>query len=107
MPLVVRLWFTVVCLYTAVRLETLSTAVRLETLSFGVMLCAEVPLNLLLLKGCDLAGLTLAELQAFSILIGADVFAVLTLEGSLASRNHLGGTAPEQVRKAIARARQS
>ena len=58
-------------------------------------------------KGCDLAGLTLAELQAFSILIGADVFAVLTLEGSLASRNHLGGTAPEQVRKAIARARQS
>jgi argininosuccinate lyase len=35
-----------------------------------------------------------------------DVFAVLTVEGSLASRNHIGGTAPEQVRAAIARARQ-
>jgi len=34
-----------------------------------------------------------------------DVFQVLTVEGSLAARNHVGGTAPEQVRKAIARAR--
>ena len=33
------------------------------------------------------------------------IFAVLTVEGSLASRNHLGGTSPEQVRAAIARAR--
>ena len=57
-------------------------------------------------KGCDLADLGLAELQAFSPLVGEDVFEVLTLEGSLASRNHIGGTAPEQVRQAIARARQ-
>jgi argininosuccinate lyase len=56
-------------------------------------------------KGCDLADLPLAELRAFSQLVGEDVFAVLTLEGSLAARNHVGGTAPEQVRAAIARAR--
>ena len=55
--------------------------------------------------GRDLADLSLAELQAFSSLISDDVFAVLTLEGSLAARNHLGGTAPEQVRQAIQRAR--
>ncbi|OIQ84125.1 argininosuccinate lyase 1 [mine drainage metagenome] len=57
-------------------------------------------------QGCDLADLGLAALQAFSPLVGDDVFDVLTLEGSLASRNHIGGTAPEQVRRAIARARQ-
>jgi len=56
-------------------------------------------------KGCDLADLPLADLQQFSRLIGEDIFAVLTLEGSLASRNHVGGTAPEAVRAAIARAR--
>jgi argininosuccinate lyase len=56
-------------------------------------------------KGCDLADLALSELQAFSPLVGEDVFAVLTLEGSLAARNHVGGTAPEQVRAAAARAR--
>ncbi|MBS4095399.1 MAG: argininosuccinate lyase [Sulfuricella sp.] len=56
-------------------------------------------------KGCDLADLPLAELRQFSDLIGDDIFQVLTLEGSLASRNHVGGTAPEQVRAAIARAR--
>ena len=56
-------------------------------------------------KGCDLAELGLAELQAFSNLIADDVFAVLTLEGSLAARDHIGGTAPTQVRAAIARAR--
>ena len=38
-------------------------------------------------------------------MIAEDVYAVLTLEGSLAARNHLGGTAPNQVRAAIARAR--
>lgn len=58
-------------------------------------------------KQCDLADLPLAELQTFSPLVGEDVFAVLTLEGSLAARNHLGGTAPEQVRAAIGRARAS
>jgi argininosuccinate lyase len=57
-------------------------------------------------KGCDLADLSLAELQAFSPLIGDDVFAVLTVAGSLAARDHIGGTAPVQVKAAIARARQ-
>ena len=56
-------------------------------------------------KGCDLADLTLDELRQFSALIGDDVHAVLTLEGSVAARNHIGGTAPAQVRKAIARVR--
>ena len=56
-------------------------------------------------KGVDLPGLTLAELQQFSPLIENDVYGVLTVEGSLASRNHIGGTAPAQVRAAIARAR--
>ena len=55
--------------------------------------------------GKDLSQLPLEELQGFSKAIGADVFEVLTLEGSVAARDHLGGTAPEQVRAAIARAR--
>ena len=55
--------------------------------------------------GVDLPQLSLAELQKFSPLIAEDIFAVLTVEGSLASRNHTGGTAPEQVRAAISRAR--
>lgn len=55
--------------------------------------------------GRDLSEMQLSELQAFSDLIEADVFTVLTLEGSVAARNHLGGTAPEQVRAAIIRAR--
>ena len=54
----------------------------------------------------DLSELTLKELQRFSDNIAEDVFDVLTLEGSVAARNHIGGTAPEQVRQAIARARQ-
>jgi argininosuccinate lyase len=58
-------------------------------------------------KGCDLSDLPLAELQKFSAQISEDVYQVLTLEGSLASRNHIGGTAPAQVKQAIARARQS
>jgi argininosuccinate lyase len=56
-------------------------------------------------RGCDLADLPLAELAAFSPLIDADVFAVLTLEGSVASRDHPGGTAPARVRAAAAAAR--
>ena len=56
-------------------------------------------------KGCDLADLPLAELKPFSALIEQDVFAVLTLEGSLASRAHIGGTAPETVCAAIQRAK--
>jgi argininosuccinate lyase len=57
-------------------------------------------------KGLDLASLPLAELQRFSPLIAEDAFEVLTLEGSLRARNHIGGTAPEQVRAAVARARE-
>jgi argininosuccinate lyase len=56
-------------------------------------------------KGVDLAALTLAELQSFSPLVGGDVFAVLDPAGAAASRSHPGGTAPEAVRAAIARAR--
>ena len=56
-------------------------------------------------KGVDLPDLTLSQLQEFSPLIDADVFSALTIEGSLSARNHLGGTAPEQVRAAIARFR--
>ena len=56
-------------------------------------------------EGKDLAELSLEELQRFSPLTAQDVFGVLTLEGALAARNHAGGTAPAQVRAAIARAR--
>ena len=56
-------------------------------------------------SGRDLAELSLAELQQFSTMIDEDVFDVLTLEGSVAARNHFGGTAPEQVRQAVVRAR--
>ncbi|SFF55070.1 argininosuccinate lyase [Duganella sp. CF458] len=53
----------------------------------------------------DLAQMSLEQLRAFSPLVGEDVFAVLTLEGSVAARDHVGGTAPNQVRTAIARVR--
>jgi argininosuccinate lyase len=56
-------------------------------------------------KGCDLADLPLDELKQFSVLADEDIYAVLTPEGSLASRKHIGGTAPEQVRRAINKAR--
>jgi argininosuccinate lyase len=55
--------------------------------------------------GTDLARLPLATLKRFSPQVGADVKQVLTPEGSVAARNHIGGTAPAQVRKAAARAR--
>jgi len=64
------------------------------------------------LTGCDLPQIPLADLKAAMTHVpGAverlaeDVFQVLTVEGSLASRDHVGGTAPNQVRAAIARAR--
>jgi argininosuccinate lyase len=57
-------------------------------------------------NNCDLAELSLEKLQSFSQDITQDVFDVLTLEGSVASRNHVGGTAPDQVKQAIARAEQ-
>jgi len=56
--------------------------------------------------GVDLADMDLATLQRFSATITDDVYAVLTLEGSLAARDHFGGTAPNQVRAQIQRARQ-
>ncbi len=55
--------------------------------------------------GKDLSEMSLEELQQFSNDIDADVFDVLTLEGSVAARNHIGGTAPAQVRKAVEAAR--
>jgi argininosuccinate lyase len=53
----------------------------------------------------DLSEISLAELQQFSALITEDVFGFLTLEGSVAARKHIGGTAPDTVRKAIQTAR--
>jgi argininosuccinate lyase len=55
--------------------------------------------------GCGLAELPLKTLKRFSFAVGADVFKSLTLEGSVASRDHVGGTAPAQVKAAIARVR--
>ncbi|MBF7681732.1 argininosuccinate lyase [Acinetobacter sp. B5B] len=53
----------------------------------------------------DLSELTLAQLQQFSDLITADVFdKALTLEASVSARDHIGGTAPNQVKAAIERA---
>ena len=56
-------------------------------------------------RGCDLTDFSLEELKRFSSRIEADVYEVLSLEGSVASRDHVGGTAPAQVRAAVARAR--
>ena len=56
-------------------------------------------------KRCDLSELSLAALRRFSQAIGPDVFDWLTLEGSIARRKHPGGTAPAQVRRAVARGR--
>ena len=53
-------------------------------------------------RGIELEGLSLPELQALSGAIEADVFAVLSLEGSVAARRHIGATAPERVRAEIA-----
>ena len=54
----------------------------------------------------DLSALSLEELQQFSTQISDDVFKVLTLEGSVQARNHVGGTAPAQVKLAVAKRRQ-
>ncbi len=56
-------------------------------------------------QGKDLSELSLEELRNFSPDIENDVFDILTLEGSLNARNHIGGTAPEQVKKAITKAK--
>lgn len=55
---------------------------------------------------CDLSDMPLEELQNLSDVIEQNVFDVLTLEGSVNARNHMGGTAPAQVKKAIERAKQ-
>lgn len=68
-----------------------------EVVGKAVALCVDT--------GHDLSEMKLEELQAFSDIIDADVFDVLTLEGSVAARNHLGGTAPEQVRLQVKTAR--
>jgi argininosuccinate lyase len=56
--------------------------------------------------GKDLSELSLDQLKAYNATIENDIFQVLTLEGSVNARDHIGGTAPEQVRKAIAAAQQ-
>ncbi len=53
-------------------------------------------------RGCDLAALPLADLQRCAPQVGADVAAVLTVDGSVAARDHRGGTAPAQVQQQIA-----
>ena len=58
-------------------------------------------------KGCDLGELSLQELKRFSSLVEEDAREVLTLEGSMGSRDHIGGTAPKQVMAAIMRARKN
>ncbi|MFT5083182.1 MAG: argininosuccinate lyase [Lentisphaeria bacterium] len=55
----------------------------------------------------DLSEMTLEELKQFTEVIDIDVFDVLTLEGSVAARNHIGGTAPEQVAQAVTKAKNS
>jgi argininosuccinate lyase len=52
--------------------------------------------------GCDLGALPLAELQRYAPAIAADALPALTLEGSVAARSHVGGTAPAQVTAQIA-----
>ncbi len=54
----------------------------------------------------DLSEISLTELQQFSSEITEDVFDILKLEGSVAARKHIGGTAPDTVRLAIANARE-
>jgi argininosuccinate lyase len=56
-------------------------------------------------QGKDLSAMALVELQRFAAVIAQDVFEVLSLKGSVALRDHIGGTAPRQVREAIKRAR--
>ncbi|WP_438992193.1 argininosuccinate lyase [Lentibacter sp.] len=54
-------------------------------------------------KGCDLPDLSLEEMQSVNAAITEDVFSVLTVEASVASRTSYGGTAPSEVRKQVAR----
>lgn len=65
-----------------------------EAVARAVRFCVE--------HNCDLSDMTLEQMQAFSPLIESDVLGVLTLEASVSARAHIGGTAPERVREAIA-----
>jgi argininosuccinate lyase len=56
-------------------------------------------------QGKDLADLTLDQLRQFSPLIDEDIFDFLELDGSVNARDHIGGTAPDQVRRALVLAR--
>ena len=67
-----------------------------EVVGSAVGLCVE--------RKIDLSDLSLEELQGFHSLIEANVFDALTLEGSLKARDHIGGTAPNQVSAACQRA---
>ncbi|NLY64083.1 MAG: argininosuccinate lyase [Alcaligenaceae bacterium] len=62
-----------------------------EAVALAVRKCEE--------SGCDLADLSLAQLQQFNASIEEDVFEVLTLEGSVSARAHIGGTAPARVKE--------
>ena len=66
-----------------------------ETVAHAVRTCEE--------QQCDLSDLSLEQLRAFHGAINDDVFDVLTLEGSVAARNHVGGTAPVRVLEEAAR----
>ena len=57
-------------------------------------------------RGCGLADLTLEQFQAIDRRIDADVFSVLSVDASVASRSSYGGTAPDQVRIQIAKAKE-
>ena len=69
-----------------------------EAVGRAVRLCVD--------SGRELHELSLEDLKDFSGNVDADVFDVLTVEGSVAARDHLGGTAPARVREAIAAARE-
>jgi len=56
-------------------------------------------------NGCELEALSLEVFKEFSPQIGDDVYEILTLDGSINARNHIGGTAPRQVRAAVERLR--
>ena len=68
-----------------------------EAVARAVRLAAE--------RGVDLGGLTLEQFREFAPVVDEDIYGVLTLEGSLAARDHRGGTSPSQVRAAVRRAR--
>ena len=68
-----------------------------EAVARAVRFCVE--------KGCDLSEMRLDQMREFSTLIESDVMEILTLEGSVKARDHIGGTAPARVKNAIAHMR--